>query len=171
MTINREEIKRRRDFAKGQKYTMFDLRAEIAATHLATAHRLAHTLKSLAGLIGEDILRDIAVHVEQQLRIKKIPTDADLETLEGELNRVLFEIAESGILDEDSFNAPPALEEQTLLFNKLHNLLSENDAACIEYIDEIALIPETKVLIRQIENFAFRDALTTLTVLRDILEV
>ena len=169
--LDREEIKRRRDFVKGQKYTIHDLRAEISADHLATAHRLAHTLKGVAGLIGEDSLSKIALKVEQTLRKKLPPEESDMEILESELNRVLAEISDSGIMEEDILNTPPTLEEQATLFEALENLLSENDAACIELTSEISLIPETKVLVRQIENFSFEDALVTLKILREVLGV
>ncbi|MCL1884469.1 MAG: Hpt domain-containing protein [Defluviitaleaceae bacterium] len=168
---DREEVKRRRDFVKGQKYTIHDLRAEIAANHYATAHRLVHTLKGLAGLIGEEPLRNIALNVEQQLRNKKLPPESEMESLERELNRVLNEITDSGIMDDEVLNHPPTLEEQSVLFDKLQALLTENDTSCIELTEEISLIPETKVLVRQIENFAFKPALVTLTVLREVLGV
>jgi HPt (histidine-containing phosphotransfer) domain-containing protein len=169
MTINREELKFKRDFVKGQKYTIHDLQAEIAACHFATAHRLAHTLKGVAGIINENNLADIALKIELQLKNKKAPNQADMEILEVELTRVLDEITDSGIMDEDIINTPPTIDEQSTLFDKLESMLKESDAACIELTSEIALIPETKVLVRQIENFAFKPALATLGVLREIL--
>jgi HPt (histidine-containing phosphotransfer) domain-containing protein len=169
MSINREELKFRRDFVKGQKYTIHDLQAEIAASHFATAHRLTHTLKGVAGIINEKKLADIALKIELQLKNKKSPAENDMEILEAELTRVLDEIHASGIMDEDVINTPPTIDEQTILFNKLEVLLKESDAACIELTSEIALVPETKVLVRQIENFAFKPALITLGVLREIL--
>jgi HPt (histidine-containing phosphotransfer) domain-containing protein len=171
INLDREQIIRRRDFVKGQKYTFQDLQAEIYAKHLATAHRLAHTLKGIAGLIGEDALAQIALKVEQTLRRKVTPSDSDMNTLEYELNRVLNEITDSGILDEEILTTPPTLNEQAVLFDKLQSFLSDNDAACVELIEEISLIPETKVLVRQIENFSFEHALITLRVLREVLGV
>jgi len=164
--ISREKVRYRRDFAKAQRYTIHDLRAEIAASHLATAHRIAHTLKSLAALIDEEDLRAISLKVEQSLRKKRIPSEPDMQALEAELDHVLVKIAASGILNDDDL--PPASTEQTALFDKLENLLSASDASCIELIAEISKIPETKVLTRQIEIFAFKDALVTLKVLRDL---
>ncbi|MCL1844269.1 MAG: Hpt domain-containing protein [Defluviitaleaceae bacterium] len=168
---SRAETKLRRDFLISQRYTMRDLSSEIDANHFATAHRLVHTLKGTASLIREKKLALIAFDVEQQLRKRDIPAPEYMDALENELNRVLTEITESGVLNEESFNAPPEPDEQTSLFNKLHLLLIENDAACIELIPEISLIPETKVLVRQVENFAFKNAIVTLQVLREVLEV
>jgi hypothetical protein len=107
--------------------------------------------------------------VEQQLRNKKTPDKEDMETLEGELSRVLKEITDSGIMDEDTINTPPTIDEQKALFDKLQGLLEESDAACAELVPEISLIPETKVLVKQVENYAFKPALVTLSVLREVL--
>jgi HPt (histidine-containing phosphotransfer) domain-containing protein len=145
------------------------LQAEIAAGHYATAHRLAHTLKGVAGIIKEKRLADIALKIETLLKNKKPPAKADMEVLETELTRVLDKIMASGIMDEEVINTPPTIDEQSALFDKLEVLLKDSDAACIEMTPEIALIPETKVLVRQIENFAFKPALVTLKVLREVL--
>jgi HPt (histidine-containing phosphotransfer) domain-containing protein len=169
--ISREEMKFRREFVKSQKYTIHDLQAEIAAGHYATAHRLAHTLKGVAGIIKEKRLADIALRIETLLKNKKPPAKADLDVLETELNRVLDEITESGIMEGEIINTPPTIDEQANLFDKLQALLEDSDAACIELTTELALIPETKVLVRQIENFAFKAALVTLGVLREVLEL
>ncbi|MCL1846308.1 MAG: Hpt domain-containing protein [Defluviitaleaceae bacterium] len=164
--MTRETVRYRRDFAKAQRYTIHDLRAEIASNHLATAHRIAHTLKSLAALIDEETLREASLKVEQTLRKKKLPKEPDMQALECELDHVLAKIAASGILNDDGL--PPASDEQTALFDRLEALLIASDASCTQLIAEIEKIPETKVLIRQIELFAFKDALVTLKVLREL---
>lgn len=167
-SISREEARLRLDFVKGQKYTLHDLRAEISASHFATAHRLVHTLKGIAGLIGEENLASVAIKVEQQLKHKRHPDEGDMTALEDELNRVLNEITDSGI-DEETLHTPPTIDEQAALFDKLHGLLADSDAACTGLVSELSLIPETKVLVRQIENYAFGQALVTLEVLREVL--
>jgi HPt (histidine-containing phosphotransfer) domain-containing protein len=170
MNLSREEIKMRCDFLKSQKYTFEDLQSEVSKNHYSTAHRLAHTLKGVAGLIKERKLTEIALMVEQQLKNNFAPHDHDMTALEDELNRVLTEITDSGITEME-FNVPPTLDEQTYLFNQLQNLLTENNAACTELIPEIMLIPETKVLVYQIENYEFEPALVTLEILRKVLGV
>ncbi|MCL1862680.1 MAG: Hpt domain-containing protein [Defluviitaleaceae bacterium] len=169
--LNREEINLRKDFLKGQKYTFEDLQAEISSGHFSTAYRLVHTLKGTAGLIKEEKLADIAFKIEQQLRNGENPVAAEMAVMESELNRVLTEITDSGILDDDKLNIPPTLEEQKDLFDRLQTLLKENDAQCIKLAEEIALIPETKVLVRQVETYSYKDALVTLKVLREVLQV
>jgi HPt (histidine-containing phosphotransfer) domain-containing protein len=168
--LNRDEIRLRLDFMKGQKYTFEDLCGEISVGHYATAHRLAHTLKGISGLIGECELSAIALKIEKQLRDKQTPDELDMQTLESELNRVLKEISDSGI-DDGTFNTPPTKEEQTILFDKLQPLLADADAACIQLIPEIAVIYETRVLVHQIENYDYKQALITLKVLREVLGV
>ena len=167
----REAVKLRRDFVKGQKYTLHDLQAEIAANHFSTAHRLVHTLKCVAGLINEPALVKIALKTEQKLKKRQRPSAEEMKTLERELNRVLTEITNSGIMDEETLSTPPTIEEQSALFDKVLVMLKDDDAACVDLIPELTLIPETKVLIRQIENYAFAPALVTLKVLREVLEV
>ncbi|MCL2355750.1 MAG: Hpt domain-containing protein [Defluviitaleaceae bacterium] len=166
-----EMARYRRDFAKAQRYTIHDLRAEIEANHLATAHRIAHTLKSLAALIDEDGLREIALKVEQRLRDRQAPEESDLQDMEAELDRVLSEIAASGVLNDSTIFVPLSRDATAALFNKLESALAESDASCAQLIPEIERIPETKVLVRQIELFAFADALVTLKILRDIFDV
>jgi len=169
--LTREEARLRIDFMKGQKYTFHDLNAEITAGHYATARRLAHTLKGISGLIGEHALADIALKIERQLNEQKAPDENDMSALDNELNRVLTEIADSGILDEGVLSTPPTRDEQTVLFNKLQKMLEENDAACMEILPEVSIIYETKVLVRQVEKYDFEHALITLKVLREVVGV
>ena len=168
---NREKSLRRRDFVRGQKYACLDLRAELTAAHFATAYRIVHTLKSASSLINEEYLEEVSEIVVQKLKNKVQPTDSDIHILDEELNRVINEIVESGVMDDEILNTPPKADEQILLFNNLQTLLEDNNAACTELIPEISLIPETKILVRQIETFNFEHALITLQVLREILQV
>ncbi|MCL2049226.1 MAG: Hpt domain-containing protein [Defluviitaleaceae bacterium] len=169
--LSREEMKTRYDFVRSQKYTFQDLQAEIAANHFSTAHRLVHTLKSNAAQINEQELVNVAFVVEQDLRNKKTPNAHDMAALEAELNRVFVKINESGIVELYSQNMPPTRSEQAVLFDRLQTLLEANDAACVELLPEIAVIYETKVLVRQIEMYALADALNTLKILRDVLGI
>lgn len=161
--------KLRREFVINQRFTIRDLLAELAVDHFATGHRLVHTIKVQARLIGEETLGELALKVEQNLRKKTHPEEADLAALDAELTRVINEISYPEYTEHD--DDLPSTEEQAALLDRIHELLSTNDAACLEHISELKQIRETAVLIRQIESFSFEHALVTLAVLREVLEV
>ncbi|MCL2398752.1 MAG: response regulator [Defluviitaleaceae bacterium] len=160
--------KLRTDFAKNQKNIALDITQALNTGDTQTAHRLAHTLKGLAGLIKEDQLEQAAKDVENLLADGKMPENNHLREIEHELARVLESIGKPEIelfsnykeLDKDKAMA---------LFDKLYPLLKSSNANCLSLLDELRTIPETAILIRQIEDFDFAIALKTLDTLRSIL--
>ena len=90
-------------FVDSQKNVASELNRALADGDFKTAHRLAHTLKGLAAMIGEGKLAKAAEVVEEQLKEKQLKEEQlknenapdigenvpDIEDLEAELERVL----------------------------------------------------------------------------------
>jgi len=160
----------RMDFARGQKDTFSTLKEALNAGDTETALRLAHNLKGLSGLIHETTLSNAAKEVEQTLREEKKPDTGMLSTLEYELNRVLNGIGKPEAAVLPAGNKAFDKDKALALFDTLGLMLKSGNSKCQSLIDELRDIPETAVLIRQIEDFEFEAALPTMVTLRSILE-
>ncbi|MCL1843708.1 MAG: ATP-binding protein [Defluviitaleaceae bacterium] len=165
--INNEMLRLKQDFYKAQKNTAKNIRTALSDGDAETATRYAHTLKSLAGLIKEDELARLAATAEKQLRANKSP---NIDALEKRLTQTLDEISQFMSPKTGTTDCLPQ-EAWPGIFEKLSTLLAENDAACLTLTKELSGIPETRVLVRQIEDCNFEAALTTLETLRLVLEV
>jgi HPt (histidine-containing phosphotransfer) domain-containing protein len=135
------------------------------------ANRLAHSLKTNAGQIGKEALRQAAGEVEQALREgKKLVTGKQLKKLKKELKIVLEEL--EPLLEEAEARAkgrqvsplePGKVKE---LFEKLEPLLMEGNIECLDYIDDLRAVAGSEELIRQIEDFDFGSVMTAFTELK-----
>jgi len=85
-------IELRPDFAQAHHSAMIDINDALEKHDISTAHRLAHTLKGVAGLIREYTLIDLAQVVETALSKSEYPLDEDLQALEAEFYYVLNKI-------------------------------------------------------------------------------
>jgi len=166
--LNREMSRLRKDFYSGQKNTAKNIRGALENSDFETAHRLVHTLKGLAGLIKENELTKTAYKVEKFVRQSKMP-EAELTAMEAKLEQVLADIAN---MEQETPETPETPNEtHTTLFDKLQTMLAENDAACIELTPQLKNIPETKVLVKLIEDYSFDTARQTLETMRTVLEI
>ncbi|MCL2851443.1 MAG: PAS domain-containing protein [Defluviitaleaceae bacterium] len=161
--------KLRSDFAANQKNAFLEISQAITSGDIKTAHRLAHTLKGLAGLVHESDLAQAAAHVEYILESGEIPSNDKLFALKNELARVLNNIGKpeamilSGKLVLD-------VDKAISLLDRLKPLLEHRKAECLNLLEELRTIPETAILVRQIEKFDFASALKSMNTLRAILE-
>ena len=172
--LDKEIVTLRKEFVRGQKNVVKEIRQAISAGDLETAQRLAHTTKSLAGLIREGRLSLAAERVEHGFKDKKVSI-ADIVALENELTKVVTKITETMRKDDEKISklaesvmSPEAI---TSLFNEVQKLLADFDAACTTHVDRLKEIPEARVLAHQIEEFEFEAALVTLKSLRDVLDL
>jgi len=167
--LAQESKKLRQDFTKSQKNVMAEMKAAIAAGTFEIAERLAHNLKSLAGLINEDKLALAAADIERHFKTLTL-VQMNLVPLEEELERVLASIE---IKQEEApvirSNIPIA--EQKAIYDQLQLLLNYNDTQCLELVPELKQMPETVVLVHQIEEYEFEAALVTLKILRDAFDL
>ena len=128
------------------------------------ANRLAHSLKTNAGQIREEPLREAASEVEQMLKEgKKRVTAEQLKRVETELAIVLEKL--EPLLKEAETQAEerqaPALEPEEVkeLFEKLEPLLKEGNLKSLDYIDYLRGVEGSEMLIQQIEDFDFESAI------------
>jgi PAS domain S-box-containing protein len=143
----------------------------------ASAHRTAHTLKSVAAQIGAERLRNIAAAIEDVLTVSPPYLTADLsESLSGELVAVLAIVKgrDASQAVEPLITAEYNAEAATQLIERLEPLLKTGNAESYSMISEITQIltqfePHTTRLTTQISGFAFADALITLQEIKKLL--
>ena len=171
--LDRADIaeKLRKDFLRTQKNTMRDINSAIAENDFKAAHLLAHTLKGLAGFIGEGRLADFSRQCEESFKNGKAPEDL-LGVLAQEIEAVLKRI-ENQYHTEPPLGKMPDLDKEKAakLFDELSELLEQSRGTAIDLLDDLALIPHTEELIDQIADVDFAIALQTLKALRIKLEV
>jgi signal transduction histidine kinase/CheY-like chemotaxis protein len=154
-------------FAKNNQKKFNEITMSLEAGDIKLAHRLAHTLKGNAGQIGMLDLQLAATNVEQALKNgKNMVTEEQLKTLGTELNAVLDELAP--LLDSESADPPaqpsvpvPELKANSS-FEKLEPLLKSGNPDCLGLISDLKTIPGCERLIRQMEDFDFEAAFSTL---------
>ena len=149
-------------FVKNNQAKFREITNAIEAGDLKLAHRLAHTLKTNAGLIEKNMLRNTAAVVEGILKDGKPPASGDaMSSLETELNSVLEEL--KPLLAENIIeHKKPNAEQQQALFERLEVMLENINPECVKLLDEIRAIPGTEELAKQIENYEFESASQTL---------
>ena len=163
------EIKTLRSkFIRDQKNTSQQIQIAISQNDIETALRLAHNLKSLAGLIKEETLMAAAEKVEIEFRKNEVSIE-DIQILEGELKSVLIKLAELTQNGDTQNGITIDREELKELFDKLHELLGQSDPSAQDYVEKLNKIPEARVLAYQIEEFDFDGASVNLGYLRKLL--
>jgi PAS domain S-box-containing protein len=161
------------------------IRDALAAGDLELARRLAHTLKSTAGLIGAEKPQRIAADIEAALAEGRVNLTEEIKRLEQELRELMVELAKDkavepgpaagdpgGVPDSPVSAGPGAGIE---LCGRLEPLLKSGDTRSLELLDEITrtLAPvngEGKNLVKQIEDFDFPAAFNTLQEIRHRIE-
>jgi len=143
----------------------------LEAGDMVLAHRLTHTLKSNAGQLGEDGLRQIAENIESLLKNGKNQVSPEqLSALETELNAVLSRLAPPGTPDESrtADGELPVLEAERVkeLLDRLESLLKSGNAESLNYVNDLRAIPGSSALIQQINDFDFEAAYSTLSELK-----
>jgi CheY-like chemotaxis protein len=164
------------NFLNDHPETFRKITAAIKSGDIKLAHRLAHTLKSNAGLIGKTVLQKAALDVESLLRGgKNQVTQEALNALETELNTVLGElkpVAKTVSFDKQTLPEPPPLtsEEARELLAGLKPLLERGNPECLKLTHSLHGIrgndlAETSLvlkLIQQMEDLDFEQATETL---------
>ena len=158
-------------FVKGNQSTISEIKKAIESGDLKLAHRMAHTLKGVSGLVGMNILSEAARILEQSISDEKTDQfETLLNKLDDELKKALDELtpmmnhhvnkykrAGSEILDNDK-----ALE----ILDKLEVLLAADSFDCLNLVDDLSMIPGTSELIFQVENLKFKQAKETLIAIK-----
>ena len=151
-------------FVRSNQGKFDEINESILSDKLSLAHRLAHSLKTNAGLIGKNRLQSAAAEVEALLKDGAIPTASQMSVLENELNAVIEEL--EPMLDEcaeKEERAAPSSAQISELFAKLEPMLKGRNTECLKLLDDIRAIPGAETLSRQIEKYDFRLAAQTLS--------
>ena len=156
------------DFVTDNQTKFCEITDAIEAGDIKLAHRLAHSLKNVAALIGKTDLQKAAAEVEAALRNgENKTTKPQMDFLKTELTAVLDELApyltrkiktSADTLDTESTKA---------LINKLETLLQNDNPECLNYIDDLEKIPGSEEVVKHIQDFYFVEAGKHLTKLKE----
>jgi CheY-like chemotaxis protein len=158
------------NFIKDHPDTCNKIIAAIESGDIKLAHRLAHTLKTNAALIGKTVLQKAALNVESLLRDgKNLVTPESLNILEAELITVLDELktlSKNVSSGKQTLPEPPPLttEEARKLLAGLKPLLERGNPECLKLTHSLRGIqgPLVQKLIQQMEDLDFEQATETL---------
>ena len=162
-------------FVKSNQTTIKDINSALDSGDIKLAHRLAHTLKGVAGIVGMNTLVQAALVVEQSLATGKTETlDEQIVALQGELDAALSELTplvynyagrikrtSDGSIDKES-----ALK----LLDTLDKLLEADSFDSLNLVNDLGGIPGGEQLVTFVENLKFKQARETLAVIKRQLE-
>jgi signal transduction histidine kinase/DNA-binding response OmpR family regulator len=142
---------------------------------IKSAHRLAHTLKSNAGMIGKTALQTAAAKAEELLSGGENRLTAELvNTLKTEFDAALKELEpflkKSARKAENAAFTDAAGIALAGLMDELTEFLRKGSPGCLKFTEALRAIPGTEKLIKQIEDFDFDEALETLSAIRKDVE-
>lgn len=164
-----------RNFIKSNQNKYAEILKAINDGDIQLAHRMAHTLKSNAGLLDKNILESAAENAERLLSVWTAKSDTkalmeQLDILEDELSAVIAELAAAEQKTAPAETAAPSeesgakldSEETQTLCAELETLLEENNPACLDYVPRLRQLPGSDTVIRRMEDFDFGAATETL---------
>jgi CheY-like chemotaxis protein len=166
------------NFLKNNKTACHNITKAIDEGDIKLAHRLAHTLKSNAGILGKTRLQKAAEDVEALLANEENRMNqAAMIIFKTELDAVLEELTPFTLESPSPAAEEPAMalgeEETRALFNELETLLDGGSTECLNLIDSLRLLPQNALsqpmvaeLIHHIEYFEFDKAMETLARLK-----
>jgi CheY-like chemotaxis protein len=163
-----------KNFVKDNKDAYAKIIHAIETRDFKLANRLAHTLKSNAGMLGKTVLQKIAEEMEFLIDDEKSQVTAEhLERLRTELQAVLDELeplVKKTILPQtpvETLNAKTARE----LLEEIRPFLESGSSECLKYVNVLRGIPESSgsevhglldELIQQMEDLECTQAVQTL---------
>ena len=161
------------DFVKDNQTKFDEIKNAVDVGDIKLAHRLAHTLKSNAGLIGKSKLQKIAADVEESLKGgENQATEEQMNILRFELCAALDEMAsyhEKATAGRSATGATAEYDAEKAreLIEKLEPLLRSGNPECLNLVDDLRSIPGSEELIQQIEDFYFSAASELLNQLKE----
>jgi CheY-like chemotaxis protein len=173
--------KLKRNFYRNNQNAFAELTETISAGDITKAHRMVHTLKAVAGLIGAQKLQKAAYEIEKALAGgKKNYTAGQMRTYETALKDVLDFLAPPEAENETSETLRPGgclpdREKQIALLDTLEPLLKTGDFTSTEFTDAVKeTFPscggQSAALAEQIADYEFEKACETLIAIRKIVE-
>ena len=164
----REDIaeKLRTNFAITQKNAIRELVNALNSGDEETAVIKAHSLKGIAGLIHEHTLAQMAQALELAIPAKKM-VDVQISEIEHELQNVISRITKNAITSR--FATEEEAEFAKDVIEKLQELLKTRNAECLNMIEDLNKLPQSAIVVRQIEDYDFAQASKSLDTLKLVL--
>jgi CheY-like chemotaxis protein len=153
-------------FARDNQNKYAEITDALDAGDIKLAHRLAHTLKGVAAMVGKNALKDAAREVEQSLKNgENNATVESLANLDAELAAVLQELAP--FLEQEDRNAAKLDENAAKeLLLKLREMLQNRNPECINSAADVRKLPipggDADKLADLVENLEFKQAIELL---------
>ena len=161
-------LKLKKTFVYNNQTKWQEIHDAVTARDFTLAHRLAHTLRGNAGLLGKTALQGAAATLEAVLREEKCPSPEDMATLRHELALLLEEL--SPLMEGTQKKAEPETvdkEEAMRVLHALEPLLHARSPECLDMLEALAKIPGTQALRTQIEGYDFKIAAQTLASIKE----
>ena len=159
-------VKLRAEFLRTKKNAIEEIEKALNERDLKTAHRLAHNLKGLAGLIGEFELMKLAQTVENSFKNGNV-LRGSINDMEAEMKSVLNKLEDSLSVTQDAKKSKELDESQIAkLLDDIHGLLNEQKIIPSDIMSSLEAVPSSEKLINQIEDFDYDSALQTLDEMR-----
>jgi two-component system sensor histidine kinase/response regulator len=159
-------------FAKSQAGAARDIRDSLAVNDSPTAERIAHSLKGAAGNLGATSLAEAAARAEAAIDSKQSVSTAVDEmsfSLDATI-RAIRAVLPAETPDAATSNADPSSVIQP--FMQLKKLLETDDGAASDFIlnaqsnlSKVLTAVEMEALASQVGNFAYAEALQTLSMI------
>ena len=160
------------EFVKSNQDKYSEITRAIDDEDITLAHRLAHNLKSNAGLIGQTRLQKAAEDVENALKYGNNSTTApQMNLLRNELAEALEKLKPYLQIERNLAQPEPPdsmfdAKEVSEVFEKLEPLLNSGSPESLKLVNCLRGIPGSEELIEQIEDFNFGNAEKTLSELK-----
>ncbi len=126
-----------RKFVAGQKSAAADILKALDGNDLASAERLAHTLKGVSGNIGATHLQQLAEEIETAIKEhhERGVIDEQLQTLKNQLDYFVEQLEHK--LPQERVKEPVAIDTNklNLVCAQLKALLLDDDAAAVDILD------------------------------------
>jgi two-component system sensor histidine kinase/response regulator len=162
-------VKLLRQFASQQAGAVGEIRAALATSDAASATRLAHTLKGVAGNLGAGEVQDAAAAVETLLRdgTGTDATDRALAQLAAVLDPFLARLRAVLAMSTTAAPAAPVVDaaQTKAVAAQLGKLLADFDTSAVTFAEENQSslrpafdAPAWDKFLRHIQEFAFADA-------------
>jgi len=151
------------NFIKSNQDTLEIFTHSLKSGEIVVAHRIAHTLKSVAGQLGEKKLQTAAAEAERMLSDgENRMTASQLMEFEDALNSLLEKL--SPLLSEKKENITLLNDDDTVreVIEELEPLLKSKSTKCVALLDKIRAIPGSEELASHIESYNFKPAYTAL---------
>jgi len=157
-------------FSDSQSAVLSDIRGALAANDSPTAQRLAHSLKGAAANLGATSLAEIATQVEAAIKTNH-SVSAALDALSASLDATITAIR-TALPQESPAPTTAAASPSTVVqpLAQLKRLLEADDSEASDFILDtrphllkVLTSAEVETLVGQVGNFAYADALQSLS--------